>query len=257
MVSTIGDASTTLNGLLTSEDKRRLDALYAVLGETTDEDSFVNTINEILAIFNNYPEGVDLVSALNGKLNVSDVVNNLTSEETSKPLSAKQGKVLSDAITTETNRATGVEETLQSSINTLSSDISTETSRATTRENEIETKVTTETNRATGVEEALQSSISTNSSAITTESNRAKGVEEALQSSIGTLSSEITTEEERATTRENEIEAKVTTEEERATTRENEIEAKVTTEKDRAIARENEIEAKVDASTFVCTIKEW
>ena len=156
LVSTIGNASTTLEGLLTSEDKRRLDALYAVLGETTDEDSFVNTINEILAIFNNYPEGVDLVSALNGKLNVSDVVNNLTSEETSKPLSAKQGKVLSGAIATEEERATG-------------------------RENEVEAKITTETNRATGVEATLQSSINTLSSEITTEKDRAIARENEIE----------------------------------------------------------------------------
>ena len=37
------------------------------------------------------------VSALNSKLNISDVINNLTSTSTSQPLSAAQGKALNDA----------------------------------------------------------------------------------------------------------------------------------------------------------------
>ena len=40
------------------------------------------------------------ISALNSKLNISDVVNNLTSTSTTQPLSAAQGKALNDAITT-------------------------------------------------------------------------------------------------------------------------------------------------------------
>lgn len=39
------------------------------------------------------------ISALNSKLNISDVVNNLTSTSTTQPLSAAQGKALNDAIT--------------------------------------------------------------------------------------------------------------------------------------------------------------
>ena len=44
------------------------------------------------------------ISALNSKLNISDVVNNLTSTSTTQPLSAAQGKALNDALgTTNTN----------------------------------------------------------------------------------------------------------------------------------------------------------
>ena len=39
------------------------------------------------------------ISALNNKLNISDVVNNLTSTSTTQPLSAAQGKALNDALT--------------------------------------------------------------------------------------------------------------------------------------------------------------
>jgi hypothetical protein len=49
------------------------------------------------------------ISALNSKLNISDVVNNLTSTSTTQPLSAAQGKALNDALGTlsaETTRIT-------------------------------------------------------------------------------------------------------------------------------------------------------
>jgi len=60
--------STNDSGIMTAQDKQRLDALYALLGESPDPDSVVNTINEVLAIFEQYPEGADLVSALAGKV---------------------------------------------------------------------------------------------------------------------------------------------------------------------------------------------
>lgn len=98
LVSVIGEATQSINGLLSSEDKRRLDTLYALLGETSDADSIVNTINEVLEIFNQYPEGADLVNALSLKINYTDIVDNLTSYDTNKPLSANQGRVLKGQI---------------------------------------------------------------------------------------------------------------------------------------------------------------
>lgn len=98
LVSIIGEATQALNGLMSATDKRRLDTLYSLLGEQEDADNVVDTINEILAIFSNYPEGVDIFTALSQKVNISDIVNNLTSNDTNKPLSAKQGKVLKDYI---------------------------------------------------------------------------------------------------------------------------------------------------------------
>lgn len=68
VVNAIGEATTILSGLMSATDKARLDALHALLGESADADTVVNTINEVLAIFQNYPEGVDLVTALNGKV---------------------------------------------------------------------------------------------------------------------------------------------------------------------------------------------
>lgn len=62
-------ATSTANGFMSKEDKLHLDTLYRLLDETSnDADSFVNTISEILAIFNQYPEGTNLINALNGKV---------------------------------------------------------------------------------------------------------------------------------------------------------------------------------------------
>lgn len=50
----------------------------------TDSDGFVNCLND----------------GLGGKVNTSDIVNSLTSTDSTKPLSAAQGKVLNDTLTT-------------------------------------------------------------------------------------------------------------------------------------------------------------
>ena len=105
LVSILGTASYTLDGLLTSEDKKKIDALYSLLGEAGDADTVVNTINEVLAIFSNYPEGVNIISEIEKKVNYTDVINTLDSEEISKPLSAKMGKELKTKIDTKAELA--------------------------------------------------------------------------------------------------------------------------------------------------------
>ena len=71
--SFIGEATQSLNGLMSITDKQRLDALHAMLGVTADADNVVNTINEIMEIFETYPEGANILEALNGKANKIDV----------------------------------------------------------------------------------------------------------------------------------------------------------------------------------------
>ena len=94
----IGAATDSADGYMSSTDHEKLTTLYALLGESADADSFVNTINEILAIFDEYPEGADLITALASKVSISDIVDNLTSQATNKPLSANQGYVLDGKI---------------------------------------------------------------------------------------------------------------------------------------------------------------
>ena len=85
MKSFIGEATQSLSGLMSATDKTELDTLVALFD--SDADDVVNTIAEILAIFENYPEGVDLVTALAGKVDKTttiagvDLQNNITKEE--------------------------------------------------------------------------------------------------------------------------------------------------------------------------------
>ena len=67
LVTLLGEATTSLNGLLSATDKTHLDGLVALL-ETSDGNNVIDTIGEILAIFQNYPEGADLLTALAGKV---------------------------------------------------------------------------------------------------------------------------------------------------------------------------------------------
>lgn len=140
IVNILGAASHTLIGLLTSEDKKKIDALYALLGEKEDADTVVNTINEVLAIFSNYPEGVDIVSQLEKKVNYSDVINTLDSEETSKPLSAKMGKELKTEVDTKAELAYVNEEldkkALKSDILVIEEAVTAQESEITTTQNE-------------------------------------------------------------------------------------------------------------------------
>jgi hypothetical protein len=71
--SFIGEATQSLSGLMSAQDKTDLDTLMALFD--SDGDSVVNTIAEILAIFENYPEGVDLVTELATK---EDKTNKVT-----------------------------------------------------------------------------------------------------------------------------------------------------------------------------------
>jgi len=69
-------ATQSAKGLMSADDKAHLDALYSLLGDEEDADTVVNTINEVLEIFNAYPEGVTIANALALK---QDVISDLTS----------------------------------------------------------------------------------------------------------------------------------------------------------------------------------
>ena len=98
---TLPAVTTSLAGLMTSTDKTRLNVLHSLLEENT-ANNVVDSINEVLAIFNNYPEGADLVTALAGK------VDKVT------------GKVLSsnDYTTAEKNKLAGIDTGAQKNVAT-------------------------------------------------------------------------------------------------------------------------------------------
>lgn len=88
---------TTKMGALTLDTITAQSAEYPIpaVGDTG-----ATAFGKIVKFFN------DVKTAVNSKINISDIVNNLTSTATNKPLSAAQGKTLNDAIgTVNTNLA--------------------------------------------------------------------------------------------------------------------------------------------------------
>lgn len=75
----------TLNGLVT--------------GNAPDANLIVDRIQEILQVFATYPEGVDIVQALAGKVATVDVVNDLATTIPGKVADARALKALNDLIT--------------------------------------------------------------------------------------------------------------------------------------------------------------
>ena len=72
-------------------------------GSTPDGDLIVNTVAEVLAVFANYPEGLNVLTALADKINTSAIVNNLNQTVPGSVLDATQGKILNDAIASKQN----------------------------------------------------------------------------------------------------------------------------------------------------------
>ena len=97
-LSTKADQSVvdTLKGGSTKTIKALDDGLAAILATLNSPDINLDTFNEIVTVIKADEE---LLPALtSGKVNVTDIVNALTSTDTAKPLSAAQGKVLKDAL---------------------------------------------------------------------------------------------------------------------------------------------------------------
>lgn len=84
-------------GLLSAQDKQRLNNLWAVL-QNSEDASFVDTITEMLAIFANYPEGMDIVAMFATKADKTTV---------NAELALKSDKVETRAIGEETITYTG------------------------------------------------------------------------------------------------------------------------------------------------------
>ena len=74
LIEVIGKATSSLDGIMSKEDKGHLDTLVALMED--DDNAVVDKIHEIIAIFNQYPEGTEIattLSNLNTKIkNVED-----------------------------------------------------------------------------------------------------------------------------------------------------------------------------------------
>jgi hypothetical protein len=108
------DAISTVRGGVVPEGDT-LAKLFALIGSinaiigsgVADGDSLVNTVTELLAVFQNAPESLDIISVLNAKLDVASLVNTLTETTAGKALDARQGTALKLLIDTLTQTVSG------------------------------------------------------------------------------------------------------------------------------------------------------
>ena len=99
--------------ILISELTTRLNAL------ADSDDTTLDQLSEIVAYIKNNKGLIDSITT--SKINISDIIDDLSSNDINKPLSAKQGKILKDLLTT-----------LMNSIPTKTSDLTNDSGFATT-----------------------------------------------------------------------------------------------------------------------------
>jgi len=93
----IGTADSNNNTLGKLSEK--LAALSSIVGSSaSDNDNIVNTVAELLSIFQTFPEETNIALELAGKVSKTDIVNGLTTVVPGKVLDAVQGKMLADLI---------------------------------------------------------------------------------------------------------------------------------------------------------------
>lgn len=107
-------------------------------------DTDLDTIQEIVTFIKGNKSLIESITT--EKVSVSDIIDNLTSNVSNKPLSAKQGKLLSDALDALTGRVSTAEGSIStnaSGISTNAGAIAAEEARAKAEEGAIKTRVTT------------------------------------------------------------------------------------------------------------------
>lgn len=84
---------------IASDNSAKIDTLTTKLNTLADsDDETLDQLSEIVAYIKNNKSLIDGITT--NKVNVSDIINTLTSTETKKPLAAAQGKALKDLIDT-------------------------------------------------------------------------------------------------------------------------------------------------------------
>ena len=74
--ATTATATQSANGLMSSTDKKNLDDMWTLFGTTAgDPDELVNTVREVLKVFENFPEGTDIAKLLESKADASTLNN--------------------------------------------------------------------------------------------------------------------------------------------------------------------------------------
>ena len=213
VINLIGGASDEYNTLKRIQTKiEELRAkIYGDGGSTV-----LNTLEQALKFLNQYKDFI--VDIPENFVNKQDIVDNLTTDDPTKVLSAKQGKVLSDTLTNY------FESAMQS--------IRTETDRAINAENRIETKLDKEIDRSIKEDQRIDAKL---------DAEIKRSTDEDLR-----IDSKLDSEINRSTTEDDRLDKKIDAETTRATDAESNLNTKIETETDRAESEESRIETKLD-----------
>jgi hypothetical protein len=213
VINLIGGASDEYNTLKRIQTK--IEELRAkIYGD--DGSTVLNTLEQALKFLNQYKDFI--VDIPENFVNKQDIVDNLTTDDPTKVLSAKQGKVLSDTLTNY------FESAMQS--------IRTETDRAINAENRIETKLDKEIDRSIKEDQRIDAKL---------DAEIKRSTDEDLR-----IDSKLDSEINRSTTEDDRLDKKIDAETTRATDAESNLNTKIETETDRAEREESRIETKLD-----------
>jgi hypothetical protein len=214
VINLIGGASDEYNTLKRIQTK--IEELRAkIYGD--DGGTVLNTLEQALKFLNQYKDFI--VDIPENFVNKQDIVDNLTTDDPTKVLSAKQGKVLSDTLTNY------FESAMQS--------IRTETDRAINAENRIEAKLDKEIERSTNEDIRIDNKLDSEINRSTAEDDR--------------LDKKIDAETTRATTAESNLNTKIETETGRAEGEESRIETKLDNEITRSTNKDTEHDNRLQA----------
>lgn len=213
VINLIGGASDEYNTLKRIQTK--IEELRAkIYGD--DGGTVLKTLEQALKFLNQYKDFI--VDIPENFVNKQDIVDNLTTDDPTKVLSAKQGKVLSDTLTNY------FESAMQS--------IRTETDRAINAENRIETKLDKEIDRSIKEDQRIDAKL---------DAEIKRSTDEDLR-----IDSKLDSEINRSTTEDDRLDKKIDAETTRATEAESNLNTKIETETDRAEGEESRIETKLD-----------
>lgn len=218
VINLIGGASdeyNTLKRIQTKIEELRAEMESQLYGD--DGGTVLKTLEQALKFLNQYKDFI--VDIPDNFVNKQDIVDNLTTDDPTKVLSAKQGKILSDTLTnyfesamqsirTETDRAINAENRIEAKLDQeidrsikedqrIDSKLDAEIERSTTEDNRLDKKIDAETTRATEAESNLNTKIET-------ETDRAEGEESRIETK---LDNEITRSTNKDTEHDNRLQA--------------------------------------------------
>lgn len=182
-----------------------------------DGGEVLKTLEQALKFLNQYKDFI--VDIPDNYVNKQDIVDNLNTDDPTKVLSARQGKVLS--------------ETLTNYFDSAMASIRAETNRATNAENRIEAKLDSEIDRSTAEDIRIQSELDAEEARAQSEEQR---IEDKLDAEI-----------ERSTTKDTELGNQIIAETNRAKGEEQRIETKLDNEITRSTAKDADHDSRIEA----------